>query len=637
MKYFALIIALVLSACGGSPGTPSNAAAVSSPNLVQNGGNDEQVPSQSAGCLDPAEARMPATPANGESRTGLNCGIHLPIPADPEIPGQPSGVIAFQVFEPATLTGGDSYPLILDGHGFSASRARQPSDTGTAGLTVPTGPIVRGGYGMISIDQAGHGETGGLIRIMDNDQEGKFLIAILDWAEENLDWLAYGPDADAALASDPVAAANANNNLLLGAIGPSYGGGYQHLLHAVDPKKRLDVIVPQITWHDLSYSIFPGTVPKSAWGGALFALGNQAGNELERGNFDPFVQRTFAEALSQANVSEAGLQYFRYHGLGYFCDGNAGRVVASNGDDGSIDTAGTPYNVDFPQPTAEPTQVHALYFQGMRDVLFNFNEAYLNYECLFDKGGDVRLLTYQSGHNTIPVVQDPGVTPDNSLIGTCGDFDPTSAALAFFDKYLKGVPGDIDPAILPPGEKICMSLEGTDAVLIDRTVFPKGVNNTTEFVLPDTVVVSGLSSLTPAIVTYDFDTQGDVLAGIPLVDISVDSACAQFPINPITDAACADPLAGDNVVIFVGVAVNTGQGFELADNQVLPLRGTGTHTVEMIGIGERLSSSSQIGLAIYGLNDQFAAEGSLNAADPIVMPLTISGSIHMPLVDSSTL
>src|SRR6202008_360633 len=131
-----------------------------------------------------------------------------------------------------------SSDLILGDHGSGGSRvpaATRPAagDAGTLGR------LLDAGYGVISIDQRGHGDSGGQIRILDPDFEGKDLIQGLDWAEANLDWLAYR-----------------DQNLLLGAIGGSYGGGYQHTIYMHDPKHRLDAIAPEITWHDLRYSLF---------------------------------------------------------------------------------------------------------------------------------------------------------------------------------------------------------------------------------------------------------------------------------------------------------------------------------------------------------------------------------------------
>lgn len=650
----AFVLALSMAACGGgghnSPQNGGNSATGDgTPATPNNGGGDGNPPTQNAVCGDPADAQMPATPAAGSSRAGLACPIHIPIPASMEIPGNPTGVIAFQVLEPTLLEGGKTYPLVLEGHGFSGSRQRAPNNTGTAGLVVPNGPILDAGYGVISIDQGGHGETGGLIRLLDPDQEGQFLIAMLDWAEQNLDWLAIGPDDDAG-----------EDNMLLGAIGPSYGGGYQLLLHAIDPKKRLDVIVPQITWNDLSYSIFPGTVPKSLWGGSLFALGNSAGNNQNRGNFDPFVQRTFTEALQQGGVSDAGLDYFRYHGIGYFCDaGETPLLTGSNGDDGSATVAGTPYNIDYASPS-KPGRINAFFFQGMRDPLFNFNESYNSYQCLREQGGDVRLLTYQNGHNTIPVAPDTWVNPQNSLVGTCGSIDPTEVAIAVFDKYLKGDNSiDLD-AELTASDEVCFSLHGTDAVAINVNDLPKGSANTVEKELPASTLLVGVTptqslNATVVEVAYDFVADGDVLAGIPLLDINVE---VQLPAQTQTlcdnggdvaalfgdnaDAVCNSIGDDEKIVVFAGIAVNAtaddsgpfGQGWVLEDNQVFPIRGSGEHTVELVGIGARLNEGARIGVAFFGLHEQFVAEGGLNAGSPTVLPVEITGSVHMPLLTS---
>ena len=123
--------------------------------------------------------------------------------------GVPSGYIqaagtgdkvAFTVFEPGTLEGGKSYPLVLQASGFGLTR-----DTASSNANVK--PLVEAGYGVISFDHRGHGESGGVVRGMDPDYEGKDLLALLDWAEARLDWLQYRPSA-----GDP-------HNLVLGSMG----------------------------------------------------------------------------------------------------------------------------------------------------------------------------------------------------------------------------------------------------------------------------------------------------------------------------------------------------------------------------------------------------------------------------------
>src|SRR3546814_3163824 len=64
-----------------------------------------------------------------------------------------------------------------------------------------------------------------------------------------------------------------NGEMMVGSYGGSYGGMYQVLLYAVDPKHRLRVLAPDITPHDLTYSLDPNGVVKSGWGLALVAGG----------------------------------------------------------------------------------------------------------------------------------------------------------------------------------------------------------------------------------------------------------------------------------------------------------------------------------------------------------------------------
>lgn len=584
----AVVLAPALAGCGGAnlgaslggPGDPSVPAPRPDFGGVRN-----------AAC-DPEGRSMPGAPPRGESREGLICRIAIPSPLNP------SDQIVFQVFEPAVLTGGEFYPLVLEGHGFSASRQTNDRGPGIPGLSAPIGALRRAGYGIVSIDQAGHGETGGTIRIMDPDQEGRFLVAILDWLETNLDWYAIGPDLAAG-----------RDNMVLGAIGPSYGGGFQHILLAVDPKQRLDALVPQITWNDLTYSLFPGGVIKALWATGLFALGQQAGGG---GNFDPFVNQTFTSGLLANQVDRFALDFFRYHGPGYFCDGIP---VATNG---GPDTA-----PDF--PPVRPGPAHILYFQGMRDTLFNFTEAWRNFECFKDLGGDVRLFSYQGGHNTIPLVQDPGALlnePAGQFDFNCGAIDADVATVAWFDEHLKGIRGAADAVL--GSQKVCLSLAPGDAVFADEVIAGRAG---TAFEVPATTTVAGLNALPVPIALHTAGPEGSVVAGVPRIEVELSA------VGPL--GALLDP---ENVIVFVGTGrtrANRLGLWELADNQVQPLRGLGRHELELPGIGERLAPGEQAGLLLYGLNDQFLITGGLNVANPVIGAVALSGQAWLPILEDT--
>ena len=124
----ALLVAFLLTGCGS--GGPTS-------------GSDRSAPIMISG-------QVPSTLAEGESRPGGSYRI--------AILGGHGEAVVFQVIEPRTVVGGQDYPLVLEGHGFAGSRQTNAVDN--ASITA----LSNNGYGVISIDQRGHGESGGTIR-----------------------------------------------------------------------------------------------------------------------------------------------------------------------------------------------------------------------------------------------------------------------------------------------------------------------------------------------------------------------------------------------------------------------------------------------------------------------------------------
>lgn len=368
--------------------------------------------------------------------------------------------IAFTVFEPATFNCEKGNPLVLEGHGYGGSRANSPRGI--------MGDLIEAGAGVISIDQRGFGESGGSVRVLDPDFEGQDLLQILDWAEANLDWLRY------AKASKP--AGDRKFNMVLGATGGSYGGGYQLLIHNIDPLKRLDVLTPDIAWNDLRYSLNPGgaygienfepaegnikptgTV-KSGWALLLVAGGEsgslspklQAGDPMavQTSGQDNLIRETLLRGATANRFPEGALEFFRYHSPSYWCDAEAAGAQTF------LQSEVTP---GLAQKKPDPVDI--LFTQGFRDTLFNFNDAFHNFSCYRaledDKGkkADVRLLTHQSGHilplspSTVPGLAD--LTEQGAQNGlneiefqkpggpfACGDLSIREAQFAFLVEKL---------------------------------------------------------------------------------------------------------------------------------------------------------------------------------------------------------
>ncbi|HET8960121.1 alpha/beta fold hydrolase, partial [Nocardioides sp.] len=111
--------------------------------------------------------------------------------------------ICYTLFRPAGASRTDRVPFIMHSHGWGGSRTKDPARFGK---------WLEAGYGVLSFDQRGFGESGGKAHVENPDYEGHdvrrliSLVADLGWVRQD------GP-------GDP----------RMGAIGGSYGGGYQFL------------------------------------------------------------------------------------------------------------------------------------------------------------------------------------------------------------------------------------------------------------------------------------------------------------------------------------------------------------------------------------------------------------------------
>lgn len=521
--------------------------------------------------------------------------------------------ISFQVHEPDVFDCATRHALILEGHGYAGSR-----QTAAGSFATLTGA----GYAVISIDQRGSGGSGGFVRVMDPDFEGEDLVAIVDWAEQHLDYLRY-----------------AGGNLLLGSIGGSYGGMYQYLLLNKDPARRLDAIVPEIAPHDLTYSLNPNNVIKSYWGLALGGAGD-AGTQFGQ---DSIIRATLLEGGVTGVFPEGALPFFAYHSMRYFCENPLDLQPDFSGDTATylLDpllqllplTADGEYTVITPSRRQVP-RVDALLWQGPRDDLFNLNEAFRNYQCLRRAGGDVRLLTYNFGHHflspNLGLIEQSLANLAVPLDTQCGPIDKDAATLAWFNDKLLGI-GDVD-TVVTTGQNICFHLDTGDAVSLPQ--MPIG-GEEFPIELPGGLPVPVLID-NPLPVVVPLTTAGDggaVLAGIPTASLTISRG------DPVLDGFCqteTDPIlrAGTcDSVVFVGVGViKFGELIpllpELIEEQVIPVRGLGSHEVELVGIAERVSAGDQIVLLVYGLQDAFIVSASRDVSTPLVQ---VEGTVRLPL------
>lgn len=621
---------LFLSACGGgdssnggsSTATPGVTNTSSSEHSVVAGDTFEAKTSRPL--PDSITALEPASCGNTQLPEG---GRHYRV----EMPSRVDGAaIVFEVFEPTLFDCQGKHPLILQGHGFSGSRT---TEAGTDPLS-PIQPLMDAGYTVISIDQRGHGESGGTVRVMDPDFAGEDLVQIVDWAEARLDFLKYR-----------------HNNLLLGAVGGSYGGGFQYLLYNVDPDQRMDAMVPQITWHDLTFSLNSGNVTKNYW--ILFLM--LAGDLGTGGSMDPFLRSSLVDGLLQGYFPDAALDFMHYHSLSYFFDNERGLELYDSGNTqeylldpitGQIPvTSDGRYIIKTPQ--ADPYPVDVLMFQGTRDSLFNFNEAYENFKSLKSAGGDVRLLTYPFGHHylapNVGLVQETltnlGYYADNlpdysnyeqdplSAMNKCGTIDATAATVAWFDEKLFQR-GNADE-VITSGHDICYSLAPGDAVTAPEVTvggqsFP--IQTPLGTAVPTLLGVGGTLPTIVPLATLDEEA---VIAGIPTATITISSGLAELDEQCL---AATDPIfhiGTCDAILFAGVGVIRNGIPELIDEQVMPVRGFGEHKLDLVGIAERLQAGDQLVLMMYGQHPTYVGAFSRDLVSWVVQ---VSGEVSVPLL-----
>lgn len=517
-----VLLSLALVACGGSSGMPS--------------------------------ATQPA-PATGAPVAGKSTDMSLVSKVD-------GANISFTLHEPTTMRAGEKYPLILQSHGYGGTKENAAK---RATLSTLYKGFLDRGYGFISIDERGHGASGGTIRILEPEKEGQDLLQIIDWAEANLGWLAYR-----------------DNNLLLGATGGSYGGGFQHLVYAIDPKKRLDAIAPEITWNDLRYSLAQGgdhenykkIVFKTFWATILSAGGNAAGGG---GKQDREVNEGLTQGLTMNTLDDGKKALLYKNSLASFCAGKN-----ANGSLSKID---------------------ALYWQSPYDTLFNLTEAVRNVECVAAKGGDVRLLTKIGGHDSLA---------GGGSGEFCGKLKKDTAILDWYDEKLKGATGKA--AYIP---KFCWHMDASADDGVTTTTLPAA--STTVQAPAQTIAAQEGSVQTTSIVLMKVAAGGAVLAGVPRITLKIGDAApgGTQALDPIVFVALAKRA--------VGATTDT----LLMANQVTPFRGYGTFTQDLIGVSSRLKENEELRLVIHAAYTTRYNGSASDVASPVTVEAT---AINLPLL-----
>jgi len=463
--------------------------------------------------------------------------------------------VPITVYRPLSATADHRVPVILHSHGWAGKRETDPA---------AFAKYTNASFGVISIDMRGHGEARltSEARVDHVDYEIQDVRNVITYAS-GLPWVQLDAPGDPRI----------------GAIGGSYGGGYQLLTAALD--SRLDAIVPEITWNDLPQALVPNGAPKSAWVDLLYG-GGKANARLH-----PTIDQAFA--------------YLQ---------------VANKIPDGSV--PGTPdiesqFIQSSPKTYPGKIAVPTLLVQGMPDTLFNFNQAAANYELVKATGAPVSLVTHLRGHilNTQGTIPIPAPTPIGLQPPTgrtpCGTYE--SLAIAWFQHYLQRKGG-------APKPEVCLAID--DGTSISGPSFPLPATSARAYdFAAGSILAQGAAApnVTFNVLTVD---QESVIAGIPKLKGTAQSA------------------APDAIVYWKLVVKDTLGHERIADSQVTPWRlkgdplATQSFAFDLGGVAIRLRAGDTLQLVASNADPQFAHNSEREPGAVIL------GAIHLELPFANT-
>ncbi|TQM85156.1 X-Pro dipeptidyl-peptidase-like protein [Saccharothrix saharensis] len=467
-----------------------------------------------------AVAVAPPAAASADHPAPVNVCLASVPETDPLEPGPVD--ICVSVFKPAAASRDNRVPVLLHSHGWGGSRTSAPGSFRR---------YLDAGFGVVSIDQRGFGESGGKAHVEDPAFEGEDVIRVIDHVA-TLDWVRH----------------NGPNDPVLGAVGGSYGGGYQFAGAFTEVMKtgrtRFDALAPQITWHSLNDSLAPREVVRTTWVTALYAAALDAHTST--------LHAGYAEGLLTGDWPTTMDEFFRDNGPGY-------HVAAGR-------------RLDIP----------VLLHQGISDNLFPLDQAIDNFD---------RALTPRARANSLLIGYNGGhALPSTLPLGYAVAGDACSAAFGGYDELelrflaenLQGAPR----TITGHGRYHLMTADG-------RCVTTDSVAPTTTAALPDILTTAGVG-LPQAVKIADGPL---TIAGSPRLNALVSTlgldSRAFFALSVGTSALDAKVIQ-NNVLPHREKSLNLGS----------------RRTVELPAVAATVPAGQSLYLTVTPLSDMFLLHGS---------------------------
>jgi ABC-2 type transport system ATP-binding protein len=504
-------------------------------------------------------------------------------------------------------------PAILTTNGFGGSKDDQATFAKA---------YAKRGYAVLSYSGLGFGGSTCKITLDDRDTDGKAgsrLVTFLGGGAAAVDGTRVDFVRRDAVAHD---GRRHDADPRVGMIGGSYGGQIQFAVAGIDP--RVDTIVPQITWHDLSYSLAPNNTSftrgvstatpgsgKIFWAAGFFGLGVARG--LAGAQDDP------ARLLPCPNFADAA------------CLGLAQTTLLGGPDPATTAFLRHASVASFIEDIRIPT----LLAQGQSDTLFNLQESVATYRALKAQGTPVKLVWRSAGHSggSIPGENDASLTKPTYEGTTYREWldhylkdDPAAPSLDFtFLRDWVRYTGDATPAYgrapsYPVGETVAQRLSGDGTLVADAAKVVQGAATFLTTAAGVGTSYSEISILDPGATPSDLPGTSAAwlgpplgsdldVVGVPTVDLRLSA-----PVHGLTSAAGTP----GELVVFVRLEDVAPDGSRVLPRKLVsPVRIAQPDQavrVELPGIVHRFAKGHRLRLVVYG--GDLAYRGS-NVAAPV--------------------
>ncbi|MEV5678338.1 CocE/NonD family hydrolase [Streptomyces sp. NPDC052179] len=541
--------------------------------------------------------------------------------------GGRSCTVDADLYRPAGVDAAHPAPAVLATNGFGGSKS--DGSTGTIGKAFAT----RGYVGLV-YSGLGFGKSGCLITLDDPAVDGAAASGLLDF-------LAGTRAADDGTEADFVTK-DGEGDPRVGMIGGSYGGAVQMATAAVD--RRVDALVPLITWNDLGYALAPNNtgaragvssdtpgVFKWQWTNGFYLIGE--GQTILNPSLDP----SRFGSLDCLHFAARACETIRLLNSGRYPADEAAAMLAY---------ARSVSPVSYLGQVKAPT----LLIQGQADSLFNLNEATATYKTLKARGTTAKMIWQAWGHS--------GGQTDGELDLGQGNLETSyvgQRVLAWFDRYLqKKTDTDTGPAFAyyrdwrsgygtaaaVPSLSRKMYLSGDGKLVDNRSKVIRGSRQYTNWLVPTSHSESSLAGVIGLPDPKPYDTKGTYLGWTsdPLaspVDVVGAPRATLKVVSPKTERVQNSGDAADKLVLFAKVYdVALDGSKKLVNRLVSPVRVpdvTLPFTVELPGIVHRYEAGHRLEFVIAASDSAYFGNRGIKPVTVVSAPQD-TGVLELPVV-----